>query len=272
MIDEDKTEHLTPFYFRGPEKPLFGCHHLPYAPSIEGSAVVLCYPLGHEYIRTHRACQKLAVLLAKAGFHTLRFDYYGCGDSGGDFEDGDFNQWQIDINDAIDEIKLKCGLNKVSLVGLRLGASLLMKAAAARSDVERMILWNPVLNGNACLDEWIDLHQNFEESINHTMPKRQKSEQLKVSEILGFPISNSLHEQLYQLELSSFQIASPKHLLLIENTENAKTDNFIKHQKNSSTDFEYRLEKSPSFWRQDPMEAIVPYQLLQSMVKWMRKE
>ena len=45
------------------------------------SAIVLCQPLGHGYLRAHRAFRNLAVSLASQGFHVLRFDYYGCGDS-----------------------------------------------------------------------------------------------------------------------------------------------------------------------------------------------
>ena len=41
----------------------------------------------YEYMRTHKAVRQLTMMLAKAGYHLLRFDYFGTGDSAGDGED-----------------------------------------------------------------------------------------------------------------------------------------------------------------------------------------
>ncbi len=78
-------------------------------------AVVLCYPIGQEYIRSHRAIYQLAVRLSQAGFHVLRFDYFGCGDSEGDFEEGSLAQWTSDIHSAIAEIQERSGLTSICL-------------------------------------------------------------------------------------------------------------------------------------------------------------
>jgi len=43
----------------------------------------------------------VAIHLANVGFHVLRFDYYGCGDSSGDSEQGEIRQWLIDILTAL---------------------------------------------------------------------------------------------------------------------------------------------------------------------------
>ena len=45
---------------------------------------MLCYPWGSEYIYAHRSLRLLAQRRAAAGIHTLRFDYFGTGDSDGD--------------------------------------------------------------------------------------------------------------------------------------------------------------------------------------------
>src|SRR5437773_7734152 len=75
------AEKVVPFYFGSPDKLLFGCYHEPSLERRRKCAVVVCQPVGHEYINSHRALRQLAARLCDAGFPVLRFDYYGCGDS-----------------------------------------------------------------------------------------------------------------------------------------------------------------------------------------------
>src|SRR5918992_3821916 len=114
---------MNPFFFGSSQQPLYGVYHPPKARVPRRIGVVLCYPLWQEYMRAHRAFRQLAILLAKAGFPVLRFDYFGTGDSGGDSESGDVAQWTADVCTAIDELKDTAGVRSVSLVGLRVGAA-----------------------------------------------------------------------------------------------------------------------------------------------------
>jgi len=83
-----QAEKVAPFYFGSPDKLLFGCYHEPTLGRRRKCAVVVCQPVGHEYINSHRALRQLAARLCDAGFPVLRFDYYGCGDSSGSREEG----------------------------------------------------------------------------------------------------------------------------------------------------------------------------------------
>ena len=88
---------MKPVYFGKTGKQLFGVYHEPQARRAVDAAVLLCYPLVQEYMRTHWALRKLAGLLAREGHHVLRFDYTGTGDSTGDVETGSVTQWCADI-------------------------------------------------------------------------------------------------------------------------------------------------------------------------------
>lgn len=79
---------MEPFYFGTPDEPLFGIYHPPVSEPVRDVGVLLCYPIGHEYIVSHRFYRQLSIRLAEAGFHVLRFDYYASGDSGGECELG----------------------------------------------------------------------------------------------------------------------------------------------------------------------------------------
>ena len=109
---------MQPFYFGTSQKQLFGVYHAPDGKSARQSAILLCQPLGHEYLRAHRAFRNLAVSLAGQGFHVLRFDYFGCGDSGGDQEQATIDQCLADLSTAVEELKDTAGVPRVSLVGL----------------------------------------------------------------------------------------------------------------------------------------------------------
>jgi alpha/beta superfamily hydrolase len=76
---------MTPLLFGSADAPLYGVHHAPQA-APQRTGIVLCYPFGQEYMRAHRACRQLAMLLAKKGYHVLRFDYSGTGNSSGDVD------------------------------------------------------------------------------------------------------------------------------------------------------------------------------------------
>src|SRR5260221_4633500 len=123
------------FYFRSSDKPLFGCYHEPSASRLRSCGILICQPIGHEYVNAHRALRQLAVRLAEAGFPVLRFDYYGCGDSSGNTEDASILQWSADISAAISELRRRTGLFRVCMVGLRLGGALATLVAAEPGDL-----------------------------------------------------------------------------------------------------------------------------------------
>src|SRR5258705_6760804 len=67
-------------------RALFMWHHPPPSHLSRGAAIVLCPPLGYEYMSAYRTLRILADRLAAIGFDALRFDYDGTGNSAGDVE------------------------------------------------------------------------------------------------------------------------------------------------------------------------------------------
>jgi uncharacterized protein len=107
--------------------------------------VLLCHPMGNEQIFAYRTMRQLAARLVRVGFHVLRFDYFGTGDSYGDTGEGDLASWCEDIETAIEELKEMTGATKVNLAGLRLGANLSARVAAHRlKEISKLILWEPL--------------------------------------------------------------------------------------------------------------------------------
>src|SRR4030067_1026137 len=111
--------------------------------------------------------RQLAAHLARSGRQAMRFDYFGTGDSAGEYAQASLAQWQIDIGDAVDECRRQSGRERVCIVGLRLGATLAGKAAAQREDISALVLYAPVIDGQALLSEWGHEQAKHDRKLTH---------------------------------------------------------------------------------------------------------
>jgi alpha-beta hydrolase superfamily lysophospholipase len=141
----------TAIYLESQDSYVFAwLHTAPGAHAAHG--VVLCPPIGYEQVHAHRSLRHLADAFARAGLVALRLDYHGTGDSPG--TDANPNRratWLANIADAVAWLR-KQHCVRVSLFGLRLGASLAV-AAAGVEGVDALILWAPVLAGRSYVRE-----------------------------------------------------------------------------------------------------------------------
>jgi pimeloyl-ACP methyl ester carboxylesterase len=96
-------------------------------------------------VHAHRTLRQLALKLTSLGYHTLRFDYFGTGDSAGEIAHIDPAGMQSDLESAIEAAQDIAGADRVALIGLRLGANLAAHVAALHcSDLEALVLWDPI--------------------------------------------------------------------------------------------------------------------------------
>jgi len=258
---------VFPFYFGSEDKQLFGCYQKPQERVNRDCAVLICQPMGHEYIYCHRALRQLSTRLANAGFPVLRFDFYGCGDSLGEGEDGTVAQWLRDVSTAIAEVKARAGVDRVCLVGVRLGASLAFAAAAQRMDVDSLVLWDPVVLGSVYLDELASLQK---QAMKHRRRQSWTRSGLP-TEVIGFPLPTRLRTELEQLDLLTIACGTQSSVLAINtwDSDNVALDHFVRTHRMA---FEYRKLQAPKIWRPTiDGNLLVPSQLLQEIVTWTSK-
>jgi len=253
---------VLPFYFGAPDNQLFGCYHEPQCTTTRNCAVVICQPMGHEYIYCHRALRQLATKLGEAGFPVLRFDFYGCGDSAGETDDGTLTRWLEDVSAAVAEVKARAGLAQVCLIGLRLGAALAFTAAAQRTDVGSLVLWDAVVHGRTYLAELIQLQNEASRRRGH----RQRN--TIPTEICGFSLSGALREELEQLNVLFVSLNSCARILILQSddsTECVLKRHFIDH----GADVESHQMKAPRLWQPTiDGNLLVPNQPLRTIVAW----
>jgi alpha/beta superfamily hydrolase len=209
---------MNPFYFGESESPLFGCHHPPRTQKQKSVGVLCCPPIGQEYIRTHWTLRQLAGRLTREGFHALRFDYHGVGDSAGATGVGGIDPWVDDVHAAARELRDVSGGRKLSCVGLRLGAALAAQAVARGLKLQQLVLWDPVVSGAQHLAELDELQAAMlEDPMRYPAPRRDVG---VAGEVLGFAYPPPLRQSLAALDLRTLELAgNVRQVLLVVSEE-----------------------------------------------------
>jgi exosortase A-associated hydrolase 2 len=144
-----------PFFLQTDIGERFCLYHTP-APGTEcRGAFVYVHPFAEEMNKSRRMAALQAKRFANAGFGVLQIDLYGCGDSSGDFGEARWDIWKSDLAAAKTWLEGEAGV-PVSLWGLRLGAALALDFARdAAVPLQRLLLWQPVINGELFLTQFL---------------------------------------------------------------------------------------------------------------------
>ena len=207
-------------YFGPPGRQLFGVFEEPAIDRVSDFGVVLCYPIGADYALAHRTFRSVAARIARSGCHVLRFDYSGTGDSSGELESVSIEQWIEDVALAARELEDTYELRKLALVGLRLGATLAAFAAAKCSRVDRLVLWEPAIEGREYLDHQFALHQAWIE-----LQTRWGWEVHPTGdELLGYRLHQPLRQGIESLSLLSLSRAPAPSVYLLNQGRTANCE------------------------------------------------
>jgi pimeloyl-ACP methyl ester carboxylesterase len=266
---------MTPLYFGSAQRRLFGVYTPP-RPGVAGTrAALLCYPWGQEYIRAHRSMRQLANMLCAVGYHVLRFDYYGTGDSAGESQEADLGSWGRDIETAIEELRDTSGVARVRLVGLRLGATLAARVAARKKkEVDALLLWDPVVNGPEYLRELLPpVNEPTGAGIDGTASAQpQPATGADGHEVLGFRLPEALAKEMGTIDLLSLVPALPARARVISSLPLASHLALrAELDRHSRADVAIETVDGLLAWRQykDLGAGAVPTKVLETMVRWL---
>ena len=142
-----------PFFLDTARGARFCLYHAPSGPC--RGALLYIHPFAEEMNRARRMAAVQARAFAAHGVAVLLLDLHGCGDSGGDFADASWAGWLADIEDGRAWLEQRSG-QRAGLWGLRLGALLVLEAASAAVPA-RLLLWQPVTDGENHLKQFLRL-------------------------------------------------------------------------------------------------------------------
>lgn len=143
---------MIPIPFGTSKRPLLALYDPPAASLTRNDAVLICHSWGVGYYWDYGTVRNLSRRYAAAGTHAMRFDYFGCGDSGGDAWDASLLGCVEDTVTAIEELQALTEAPTISLVGRAFGALVASLAAAESRQVSQLLLWDPVTEGTAYLE------------------------------------------------------------------------------------------------------------------------
>lgn len=209
-----KPLNFQPLYFATDCGRLYGVHHFPPKGQANEQAILIMPPMGQDYVRCHKTLQKLAVDLARTGFHVLRFDYAGTGDSS-DLDDWDLETWKRNGLDALRELSERSEANRLSIVGVRLGASL---AVVLDATLDSLVLWDPIISGADYLAELNALNAGLLETTLHSLRANGRSDAV-TDELVGHRCTQSMQDALRGFSLAVNLNARPDRILWLESSD-----------------------------------------------------
>ena len=259
-----------PIYFGAPGSTLLGFYHPPSpAPvSRRDTAVLLCAPIGTDHVRADLTYRHLAQRLAAMGFPCLRFDLTGTGDSGGEEQtSGLVRSWLDDVGLAVDELRTRSGARAVSIVGLRLGATLASVAAAERGDVDSVVLWSPCVSGAGYVGEVTRLHTLYTRIEPHVGNAPRPS--ADGAEALGMFLPRALMNELSTLDLLSATRRPAPRALVIDGGNLVGRDALVSKLRDLGAETELRSHPGHKFLVTVSHRQVVPEEVIASIARWL---
>ncbi|MEO6863931.1 MAG: alpha/beta fold hydrolase [Gemmatimonadaceae bacterium] len=256
-----------------PAIPIFfgGVRHLAgwFAQSAPGigtrrCAVLLCQPIGHEYMCSHRAFRNLARDLAATGFPVLRFDYQGTGDSG-EAPAGEslLPAWFESISLAADELRRRSGVDTLAFVGLRFGATLAARAAADRYDVDSLVMWSPCPNGRSFIRQTRMLAMS---SAEHPGDLVLEAEGI---ESAGFYLDAATVADIAGMNMSDGEPYTGTSALIMTRDDAQSEQQLIGLLADAGVDCDEKRYEDHARFMISPLHSVLPTGAMQTIVQWL---
>ena len=215
LIDSDSSLTEEVGFFPGEGGPLYGVHHR--TRSDAGFGVVIAPPFLMEFQRNYRRDVLLARALAVIGVPSFRFSYRGQGHSGGKTSELGFDAAVADTVAAIGRMRSRSGVERIVLVGTRLGG-IVAAEAAGRSNIRHLAIADPVVTGAAWLRE-LSRAERVQAMQDNEAPSMSLADQLAAdgeAEVLGSSIFPALYEETAEKALVDATPDAMQRVLLVQ--------------------------------------------------------
>lgn len=220
------------------------------------SSILYLPPFAEEMHKSRRIVASQARELVAAGYNVMLLDLSGCGDAGGNFSDASWQIWMEDATFAAHTLA-KLGAGSLTIWGLRLGALLACKLSQGRSDIQRLLLWQPVLNGEHQIDQFLRLRTVASAVSGHsTFDRKALWNELRAGrslDVAGYELSSAMALQMSKDRLNDFNPGCPVNWLEIGNSSDGRISeasaNVIAHWREQGGSVDTSYVMGEPFWR-----------------------
>lgn len=254
---------MSPFYWEG----RFGWLHdraTAAGAAAPRAGVILCSAFGQEEVCTHYGLMELAERLADADMPTLRFDYRGTGDSVP--ADSTVEAMRADIARAADCLRQQAGVDRVILLGVRLGAALAWQAREDIAGIAAMVMIAPTISGQAYIRETRAAAGVASLSGLEPVPPMDGDQPVIAN---GFRWAASLQRQIAEIDLTATP-APGWPMLMVPGRGDRRTAKLAASWRDAGaavTDLPF-----PDYdgWMQDPTTNETPHATFAAITDWLR--
>ncbi len=260
---------MVPTFFSASECPLFGLFHEPEG-QVRGHGVLLCPPIGQEHVRAHWALRQVGLALSRAGFHCFRFDWLGVGDSAGDLRSATIDAWKDNAVEAAQELRDVAGLRKVSIVGLRVGATIAVLAAEEIRPT-CLVLWDPVIDGARYLADLRRLHADaLSDRRRYYRPNLRAP---RPTELLGFDHGESLLAELARIDVTRAAIPRGSRVCLVRSTPSSELLELSESLRERKVDVELCTTQVQANWSsaEELEELLLPADAVRTIAGYLER-
>ncbi len=213
---------MKPLFIESHAGKLFAIHYQT-AHQNDARKAIIHIPAFAEEMNTSRKMVAIqAREFARCDYDVLVLDLFGTGESEGDFGDSTWEIWLENINTAIDWLKHD-GVETITLWGMRVGALLAMNFANRYPHrVHRLISWQPVLNGDVFVTQFLRLR--VAAAVMNNNAPREKTSDLKQQlqtgitiEVAGYWLNPELINPLIELRAEKLNLHSVANFTIFDN-------------------------------------------------------
>jgi alpha-beta hydrolase superfamily lysophospholipase len=238
--------------------------------------LVICKPFGFEALCGQRSVRTFAEAATDQGVPALRFDYHGTGDSANiDAGADQIETWVQDILAAVEELRRRTGVERVGLVGLRLGALLATLAAARSTAISALFLISPVVSGKRYLR---DLRTARLASLlgieaeEGSSPPGNSEASAGSMEFSGHSMSVATMDTLSRIDLAKLPSPPVTELAIIDRIDLPVARPWSEALASSGRQVEYlALPGFVEMMQIAPQYAVVPKPMVAAMGAWLQR-
>ena len=152
--NETDDPAIRPVYIGQGVDAVFGMFHGPAKSADRELAILICPPWGWDEEASYRARRTWAQHLAAHGYETLRIDFPGTGDSGGDpSAPNRVDAWRRAVVEATTWLAGHDRPKRVVVIGLGIGGLIAGMAISDGAPIDGLVLWGTPIEGRAFIRE-----------------------------------------------------------------------------------------------------------------------